>query len=133
MRKALARLALCLALVVCVAGGTATSDAEAFVSNYSCTLKPVDQWCDGRANGTYDGIHSWDYNKGSYPGAWDGTVTMCQHIWKPLTGYEHPGKSCGLNVTANYYGNITCICYEAEVKQLSGGPHSVNGYADASF
>jgi hypothetical protein len=111
----------------------APTTSHAFVSYYNCVLKPAWQWCDGRANGSYDGQHSWDYNRGEYPGPWDGTVTACQRVWKPSSGNELAGASCRANYTWNYYGDVQCICYEAEVRQISGGPHSINGYADADF
>lgn len=131
--RARARLALFAVLVACALGGGAPTEATAFVGYYSCLLKPVGQWCDGRANGTYDGLHSWDYNEGWYPGPWDNTVTACQRVWRPSTGGVLAGSSCGLNATATYYGNVQCVCYEANVRQYSGGPHSIFGEADASF
>jgi hypothetical protein len=133
MTRMRVRLTL-LATFVVAGGATAVpAPAGAFVSYYDCYLKPSGQWCDGRANGTYDGTHSWDYNKGSYPGAWDGTVTACQRLYRPSNGTTLSGDSCGLNVSSNYYGNITCVCYDAEVRQYSGGPHSIDGYADADW
>jgi hypothetical protein len=105
--------------------------ASAFDSYYNCVLKPVNQWCDGRANGSYDGQNSWDFNQTWYPGAWDGTVTACQHVWKPSTGGVLAGASCDSNVTQNDYGDVQCVCYDAEAMQQSGGPHSINGYADS--
>jgi hypothetical protein len=133
MTNARARLAL-FALLVAVALSTlAPASAGAFVSEYNCVLKPVGEWCDGRANGSYDGEHSWDYNQGWYPGAWDGTVTACQRVWKPSTGGVLSGSSCAANITSHYYGNVQCVCYDAEVRQYSGGPHSINGYADAAY
>jgi hypothetical protein len=128
-----ARSALLAALVVGALSALAPSSASAYVGTYNCVLKPVGQWCDGRANGTYDGQHSWDYNEGWYPGAWDGTVTACERVWKPSTGGVLAGGGCSLNWTSTYYGNVVCVCYDAEVRQYSGGPHSINGYADADY
>lgn len=103
----------------------------AYDSYYSCTLKPVGVWCDGRANGTYDGQHSYDYNAGWYSGPWDNTVTACQRLYRPSTGATRSGSSCGLNYSENYYGPTSCICYDAEARQYSGGPHSVEGHGQA--
>jgi hypothetical protein len=128
-----ARTALLFALAACSLAAAVPAQADAFVGYYNCVLKPSNQWCDGRANSTYDGEHSWDYNEGWYPGAWDGSVTACQRIWNPDTSYQYPGSSCDANYTSNYYGVITCVCYDAEVKQISGGNHSINGMADADF
>lgn len=131
--RAKARLALFAVLAVGVLGAVVPASASAFAGYYNCVLKPSNQWCDGRANLSFDGLHSWDYNEGWYPGAWDGSVTACQRLYKLSTGTQLAGSSCGANYTNNYYGNQTCVCLEAEVKQISGGPHSINGYADADF
>jgi hypothetical protein len=130
--RARARLALLAVVVVGAIGAVAPASATAFVGYYNCVLKPSNQWCDGRANGTYDGLHSWDWNEGWYPGAWDGSVTACERVWRPSTG-GILGSSCHVNYVDHYYGNVSCVCYEANVKQVSGGPHSINGYADAAF
>ncbi len=129
------RQRILLALLAFAAlGAVAPTQANAFVSYYNCVLKPSNQWCDGRANGSFDGQHSWDYNYGEYPGAWNNTVYVCEHVWKPSSGNElGGGGTCAYNWTNKYYGDVQCACYEAEVKQISGGPHSVNGLADADF
>lgn len=124
-----ARFAL-LALTVVVALSVAVpASADAFVGYYNCVNKPSGQWCDGRANGSYDGQHSWDYNQASNPGG--GSFDVCQRVYKPSTGGVLLGTSCASNYSSNYYGAVTCICYDAEVRQLSGGVASVNGFADA--
>jgi hypothetical protein len=134
MTKARRRLALLgVVLASVVAGAVVPSQASAVLSYYNCVLKPVNQWCDGRANGSYDGQNSWDYNEGWYPGAWDNTVTACQRVWKPSSGGVLGGASCAFNVTWNDYGDVQCTCYDAEVKQQSGGPHSINGRANSSY
>ena len=130
--RAKARLALFAVLAVGVLGAVVPASASAFAGYYNCVLKPSNQWCDGRANLSFDGLHSWDYNEGWYPGLWPSGITVCQRVYRPSTGGTL-GSSCGSDATAVYYGNVTCICYEAHVKQISGGPHSVNGEADASF
>jgi hypothetical protein len=131
--RAKARLALLAVTIASAIAAVAPSSASAFVGFYNCTLKPSGQWCDGRANGTYDGLHSWDYNEGWYPGTWNNLVTACQRLWRPSTGVVLLGWSCSLNSTATYYGAQTCVCFEANVLQYSGGPHSINGEADADF
>jgi len=127
----LARAALLLVVLLGTSRALAPAEAQAFDSYYYCSLKPSNQWCDGRANGTYDGLNSWDWQEGWYPGTWDNTVTACQHVWKPADGSEL-GSSCAYNYTSHIFGNITCSCYEAEVKQISGGPHTIYGHADSA-
>lgn len=134
MGKARMRFALLGALVTgLIAGAVVPSQASAAVSNYSCTPKPSFQWCDGRANGSYDGLNSWDYNEGAYNGPWDNTVNMCQRVWKPSTGGILAGHGCALNFTWNDYGNVTCACYEAEILQISSGDRYILGYADSNY
>jgi len=99
---------------------------------YNCLLKPSGQWCDGQGNGTYDGLHSWDFNEGWYPGTWDNSVTACQRLYKPSDGSVLAGATCNPNYASNVYGTVTCVCYRAEVRQISGGPHSINGHAVAN-
>ena len=108
------------------------SAANAYESYYYCELKPSNEWCDGRANGSYDGLNSWDWHEAWYPGTWDGTVTACQRVHKPSDG-TILGSSCKANYISNYYGVITCVCYEADAKQISGGPHSIWGHADSDY
>jgi hypothetical protein len=104
--------------------------ASAFTSYYNCVLKPSNSWCDGQANGSYDGQYSYDYNEGWYPGTWDGSVTACQMLLITSSGTQLGGASCAANYTSNDYGtNNTTV--EANVKQISGGDHSINGMAVA--
>jgi hypothetical protein len=131
--RAKARFALAAVLAVSAIGAVAPSQANALISYYGCSLKPVGQWCDGRANGSYDGLHSWDYNEAWYPGTWDNTVTACQRVWRPSTGVVLIGWSCSLNSTAAYYGAQTCVCLEANAAQYSGGPHTIYGEANPDF
>lgn len=133
MTNARVGLALLSMLAFCAIGAMAAAPAQAYTSYYNCVLKPSNVWCDGRANGSYDGLNSWDYNEGWYPGTWDGTVTACQRLYKPSDGTVLTGSSCGLNYTSHDYGTITCSCWEANVKQISGGNHSINGMADSDF
>lgn len=131
MTKARTRLLLCAVLAAGALSAVAPSSASAvYESYYNCVLKPSGQWCDGQANGSYDGIHSYDSNYVWYPGEWDGSVLACQRVRNPSTGFVL-GNGCGYNFIAAYYGTVTCVCYEAEAKQVSGGPHSINGYATA--
>lgn len=118
-----------LSLGVLLAVPATSSALEGY---YNCVLKPSNQWCDGQANGSYDGLHSWDFNEGWYPGLWNGTVTACQRLYKPSDGTTLAGNSCSANWTWNSYGTQTCICLRAEVKQISGGNHSINGRAVAN-
>jgi len=129
MTHARARFALLAITAVGVLGLAVPASADAFVSYYNCVNKAHNSWCDGRANGSYDGQHSWDYNQASNPGG--GSFIVCQRVWKPSTGGVLLGSTCNLNYSPNYYGNVTCACYDAEVKQQSGGAASVNGFADA--
>jgi hypothetical protein len=131
--RAKARNALFAVLATCAIGGAFPAVADAYEAYYYCSFKPVGLWCDGQANGSYPGLHSWDYHYGWYPGTWDNTVTVCQRVFRPSTGYVLPGSSCGLNATAADYGTQTCICLEANVRQYSLGPHTIWGYADADF
>lgn len=123
-----ARLALFSVVAACAVGCVAAPQASALVSYYNCTLKPVGEWCDGRANGSFDGLHSWNWNEAWYPGS-PGVAYMCEHVWKPSTG-NSLGSSCYADWTGHYYGDVQCACYEAEGQQWSGGPHSINGYAN---
>jgi len=106
------------------------AQASAWVSYYNCVNKPSGHWCDGRANGSYDGLASWDYNEGWNPGA--GAFGVCQRVWRPATG-GLLGGSCSTNWTGYYFGNVQCNCYEANVKQTSGSPKNINGYADSQW
>lgn len=128
------RTAIYVLFAVLAVGVTLPTQASAFTSYYNCVLKPVGQWCDGRANGSYDGQHSWDYNEGWYPGSPSGVVWTCEHVLKPSSGNELGGGGwCAYDWISHYYGNVQCACYDAEVRQYSGGPHSINGYADADY
>jgi len=126
--RAKGRVALLAVLVAGVVGAVVPASASALISNYNCVLKPVGQWCDGRANGSFDGLHSWDYNQATYPGA-PGVVTVCERVWRPSTGGVL-GSACYPDFVWQYFGSVSCACYEANVSQYSGGPHSINGYAD---
>lgn len=131
MTRARARFAL-LVLVGCgLVGVFIPSQASALVSYYNCVNKPSNQWCDGRANGSFDGHHSWDYNEAWNPGS--GSFTVCQGVYKPSTGNWLPSVSCGTNWIGRYYGVQTCACLEANVQQQSGTSKSVNGFADTDW
>jgi hypothetical protein len=128
MTTARARVVLFALLAVGALGYLAPASAGAFVSYYNCTAKPSGQWCDGRANLSFDGLHSWDYNQG-----WGGAFQVCQRVWKPSTGGVLAGSNCGTGYAAFYYGAVQCACYEAEVLQNSGAAQNINGFADADF
>jgi hypothetical protein len=125
------RLAL-LALLVLGCGAIAPSQASAFMSFYDCVNKPGNQWCDGRANGSYDGENSWDYNE-----AWNNTggglFEVCQRVYKPSTGVYLVGASCGDNSTGNLYGDVQCVCYDAEIRHTDTTPRSIAGFADSAW
>jgi len=129
MTHARARIALLAVTIAGAVGIVVPATAGAYVGYYNCVNKPSLQWCDGRANGSYDGQHSWNYNQGWNPGA--GSFVVCQGVYKPASGNWLAGISCATNLTSNYYGNVQCICYDAEVQQQSGSPKSINGFADA--
>jgi hypothetical protein len=128
---ALRRLLLALVLAGTAMMLSASSAAAVFDGYFNCTLQPVGAWCTGQANGTYDGLHSWDFHEGWYPGPWDNSVTACQRLYKPSTSSTLTGSSCTPNYASNVYGTQTCICLRAEVRQYSGGLHSINGHAVA--
>ena len=130
MKNARARLALLGVLAFCACGAASAAPASAFTSYYNCVLKPTYTWCDGQANGSYDGQATYDYNEAWYPGTWDGTVTACQVLVHTPTNNTLVGASCAGNWTATDYGaNYTMV--EADVLQISGGNHSINGMAIA--
>jgi len=131
MKNARARLALACLLALGALGAASATPASALTSYYNCVLKPSNLWCDGQANGSYDGQYSFDYNEAWYPGTWDGSVTACQMLLRTSDGYVLPGSSCNANsTTQNYTGNT--ITVEANIKQISGGDHSINGQAIAN-
>ncbi len=132
MKHARARLAMLALAAICVAGVVAPSQASAAYSYFNCISKPSGQWCDGRANGSYDGQNSWDYVEGWFASG-GGSLEICQRVYKPSTGNWLAGDSCSLGWVSHYYGNVQCVCYDAEVRQLSGSNQSINGYADSAW
>jgi hypothetical protein len=128
MTRARAWRALLALIIVSAVGITVPTQASALVSFFSCSNKPNLEWCDGKANGTYDGQHSWDYIQGWH--AAGGSFFVCQGIYRPATGGWLPGHSCDVDVVIFNYGNITCACYEAKVAQTSGSAQTLYGYAD---
>jgi hypothetical protein len=130
MKTARARLVLLGVLAFSILGAGSATPADALISYYNCTLKPSNLWCDGQANGSYDGQYSYDWQEGWYPGTWDGSVTACQMLLVTSTSAQLTGGSCAPNSTANGYGTNTTTV-EANVKQISGGDHSINGHAEA--
>lgn len=122
------RLAL-LALVVVACGAVAPSQASAAVSWFTCDSQPSHQWCNGQGNGSFDGEDSWNYVEG-WNNSGGGLFWVCQRVYKPSTGTWLTGDGCGQNWTGHYYGNVVCVCYEAQVQQTSGSAKSIGGYAD---
>lgn len=129
MTHARARFALLVALVATAWMVTVPASAEAFVSYYNCVNKPGWQLCDGRANGSFDGLHSWDFNQ-AYSGA---GITVCQAVINHSTSAWLAGDSCAPTLTSHYYGNVTCACYEANIYHGAGGNYSLDGFADAAY
>lgn len=130
MMNAKARLAVLASIAVSVVGIAVPTQATAFVSYYNCVNKPSVEWCDGQANGSYDGQHSWDYNAASSVG---GSFNVCQGVYHPASGTWLAGHGCAMDWANNYYGNVQCACYVAKVAQTSGSPQSINGFADAEW
>lgn len=132
MRHARARLAL-LALACCMAVGVLVpAQASALISYYNCVNKPASQWCDGRANGSFDGLHSWDYNEAYNPGG--GSFVVCERLYKPSTDtWLGVSPACSGNFVGRYYGNQTCACLEANIYHQAIGPKSINGFADTDW
>ena len=133
MTNARARLALLCVLAFVAMTAALPAGADAYVSYYDCYLKPSNVWCDARANGSFDQIDDYDYNEGWYPGTWDNTVQACQRLYKPSDGSTMGGSGCAYNYTSTDYGTVTCVCWEANVKQISGGDHSIHGMADSEY
>jgi len=131
MRQARARLAVLALGLVCAIGAVAPAQADAAISYFNCVSKPSGQWCDGRANGSYDGQNSWDYVDAWNPGG--GSFEVCQRVFKPSSGNWLTGSSCGPDYASHYYGDVQCTCYDAEVRQNSGSPQNVNGFADSAW
>lgn len=130
MKRFRARLALLGVLAGAALAVALPAQASAIVTYYNCVLKPHNLWCDGKANGSYDGLGSWDFSEGWNPGS--GSFGVCQRVWRPATG-NLLGGSCSTNWTGLYFGNVQCNCYEANVKQTSGSPKSVSGFADSDW
>jgi hypothetical protein len=131
MTHARARLALLALVALGTVGMLLPTQASALTSYYNCVSKPAFQWCDGRANGSYDGQHSWDYNEAWNPGG--GSFTVCQGVYKPSTGAWLASPTCFTNWVSRYYGAVTCACYDAEIQQQSAGAQSINGFADTDW
>lgn len=131
INHARARLALLGVLAFCTLGAVGAAPAGALTSYYNCVLKPSNTLCDGQANGSYDGQYSYDFNEAWYPGTWNGTVIACQVLIRTSDGYNLPGSSCLENATWFDYG-VNTITVEANIKQISGGNHSINGRAVAN-
>lgn len=128
MTHAKARFAVLALIAAGAVGIVAPTQASAFVSYYNCVNKPSLEWCDGQANGSYDGQHSWDYNSGS-----GGSFYVCQGVYHPSSGTWLTGHGCDLSWTSHYYGDVQCACYDAKVAQTSGSPQSIDGFADATW
>jgi hypothetical protein len=131
MTHARARLALLALVAATTVGVLVPAQASALSSYYNCVNKPAFQWCDGRANGSFDGQHSWDYNEAWNPGG--GSFTVCEGIYKPSTGTWIATSLCGGNFVGHYYGAQTCACLEANIHHQAGSSKSINGFADTDW
>jgi len=131
MTRSKARLALLALTVSCVVGGVAPAQAGANFTFFNCLSQSSGTWCDGRGNGSYDGEDSWNYMEGWDSGA--ETVEVCQRVYKPSTGNWLVGNSCSNNYVEHYYGNVQCVCYDAQVRHLTTGSYSINGSADSDW
>jgi hypothetical protein len=121
---------LLLSVVIAVAWMAMAGPASATViSYYDCVNKPEWVWCDGRANSSFDGLHSWDYNKASDPA--QAGVIVCQGLYKPSTDTWVDGHSCAQNNAMFPYPLQSCACLEANILQQGPGPRSVVGFAHA--
>ena len=131
MTQARVRLVLIALAALSLAGVAVPAQAGANFTFFSCTDQASGSWCDGRANGSYDGEDSWDYVEG-----WDvsvNSVEVCQRVYKPSTGNWIVGTSCDDDWVNHYYGNVVCVCYDAQVRQLNGSPYTINGFADSDW
>jgi len=131
MRQARARQLLLALVVVGVLGGAVPAQAGANFTFFSCPSQSSGTWCDGRGNGSYDGEDSWDYMEG-----WDvsmDTVEVCQRVYKPSTGTWLTGQSCTNNLVSHYYGDVTCVCYDAQVRHTAGSAYTINGFGDSAW
>lgn len=105
----------------------ASAQATHYDMWYCGTLKGSGNWC---GQPPYTGGHSWDANTAIYSGS--PPIWVCQRVWHPGGQYALPGSSCDSDGgVSHYYGNIVCACYEAHVAQISGGNHTVWGFAEA--
>lgn len=133
MTHARARLALLALIAATAVGALAPAQSSALSSYYNCVNKPAFQWCDGRANGSFDGLHSWDYNEAwnSNPGG--GSFYVCEGLYQPSTGNWLTIPLCGNNWVGHYYGAQGCACLEANMYHQAGSSKSINGYANTDW
>ena len=130
MTQARARFALLVLTAVCAGAMLAPAQASAAYSFFSCTSQTSGVWCDGRGNGSYDGENSWDYVE-----VWptSGSFQVCQRVYKPSTGTWLTGDGCWQDWESHYYGDVQCVCYDAQIRQTSGSAQSISGYADSAW
>jgi hypothetical protein len=121
------RLSVTLLVAVCALVVAAPAPAQAYYQNYCGVVKAP--WDDCYS----DGLHSWDFNRASYPGPPQHNVGVCEYMWNNRThairGGIHP---CDNNYVSYYYGPTTQADYNARV-YIDGSeccPHTIDGYAD---
>jgi hypothetical protein len=120
-----------LAVVVagCMGMSAPVAGATGYSAKYCGILKGSGNWC-GASN--WVGVHSWDYNRADQD--YDlpfGSVQVCQRIVVYDSQRVMAGSTCGWGSTSRYYGNYTCICYDAHVKHEAGRNSYVFGYGEA--
>lgn len=132
MTHARARAVLLAVVAAAVMGIAVPAQADAAVSYFSCVNKPSDLWCDGRANGTYDGQDDWNVVEGWHMD-YGQNYGVCQRLYKPSTGGVLSGDGCAVDFVHHYYGQVQCACYDAEIAQTSGGQRTIYGFADSTW
>jgi hypothetical protein len=110
-----------VAVLIGLIGGALAlpATAGAYGGWYCGSLKASGNWC-----GWPDGAHTWEYNAAQYTGS--PPIFVCQRLWDPANNLAY-GQTCGYGFTDRiYYPNHT---WGAHVEQLSGGNHTVWGFA----
>jgi hypothetical protein len=95
---------------------------------YCGQVKAHGHWCGSFAHGGTPGVHSWDKNTAVSD---EGTtlIRVCQRLRKPSTGRVVAGVTCGLGYATHWYGDVRCVCYEANVMQQGLGNYRLIGIA----
>lgn len=119
------------AVLVCAAFVFAAPSASAAYQDYYCGYvidnNPT-QLCNGH------GLHSYDYNQGSYPGPLSHNVWICTYLRNQSNGAIRGGiVKCMHDVSNHYYGPTGVPQYTAHlyIDPVTCCPHTINGYASA--